>query len=56
MSDIYRLVTKSGVQLLYELEDGGGTAVEDLLATGTGEYDVYRAKDLGSFETWEILA
>ena len=56
MGDMYRVVTMSGNLILYELEDGGGTAVEDLLATGTGEYDVYRAENLKDFESWKIFA
>ena len=56
MGDIYRLVTESGSLILCELNDGEGTAVEDLLATGTGNYDVSLGEDLGSCETWEILA
>lgn len=56
MGDIYRLVTMSGSLILYELDDGEGTAVDELLATGTGDYDVCRAEDLGSCQTWMILA
>jgi hypothetical protein len=46
----------SGSLILYELDDGEHTAVEELLATGTGDYDVYRAEDLRNCETWMILA
>jgi hypothetical protein len=56
MGDIYRLVTMSGSLILYELDDGEGTAVDELLATGTGDYDVCRAEDLKNCESWMILA
>jgi hypothetical protein len=56
MNDIYRLVTMSGSLILCELDDGEGTAVDELLATGTGDYDVCRARDLGDCQSWEILA
>jgi len=56
MGDIYRLVTMSGSLVLYELAGGEGTAVDDLLATGTGEYEVYQAEDLGGCSSWKILA
>jgi hypothetical protein len=57
MGDIYRLVTMSGSLILYELDDDEHTAVAELLATGTGDYDVYRAEDLkGDCQSWMILA
>jgi len=53
----YRFVTQTGVIVACEEADGGGTAVDDLLASGTGEYEVYRAYDLkGDQTTWEIIA
>jgi len=56
MGDIYRILTDSGKLILSELNDGEGTAIDELLATGTGYYDVYVAEDLGNQQTWEIIA
>ncbi len=52
----YRFVTLSGNMVVYEEADGGGTAVDDLLATGTGDFEVNRGFDLGNQESWEIIA
>jgi hypothetical protein len=53
----YRLVTMSGSIVACEEADVGGTVVDDLLATGTGDYEAYRAFDLKGDQTaWEIIA
>jgi hypothetical protein len=53
----YRFVTLSGNMVACEEADGGGTAVDDLLATGTGDLQVFRAYDLNGDQTsWEIIA
>jgi len=57
MGDVYRVVTSSGAVVLYEEAEGGGTAVDDLLASGTAEYDVFLAEAQGALGTsWKILA
>jgi len=57
MTEIYRFVTLSGNIVACEPEDGPGTAVDDMVATGTGEFFVYRAIDTnGDQSSWEILA
>jgi hypothetical protein len=55
MADYYRFVTVSGNMIL--CEPLGGTAVDELLATGTGDYEVYTAEDLNGDQTaWMIVA
>ena len=52
----YRFVTLSGSIVACEEADGPGTAVDDMVATGTGDFEVYRAYDLKGDQTaWEII-
>ena len=46
----------SGNLLAWEDADGGGTVVDDLLATGTGNLELHRAYDKGNHQAWEIIA